>query len=100
MAVADAHPGIEELAAFTLGTLDEETHAAVEAHVTACTSCQQRATVVAGDPFLDLLRSAHAHLRGGPDSVAEAGQAPTPAPLAAVSQAITLPPGPEPSAAG
>ena len=42
MAVADVHPSIEELTAFTLGTLDEETQAAMEAHVAACTSCQER----------------------------------------------------------
>jgi anti-sigma factor ChrR (cupin superfamily) len=40
MAVAEAHPSVEELAAFTLGTLDEQTQASVEAHLAACTSCQ------------------------------------------------------------
>ena len=33
MAVAEAHPSVEELAAFTLGTLDDASHASVEAHV-------------------------------------------------------------------
>jgi hypothetical protein len=35
MAVADVHPSVEELTAFTLGTLDEETQASIEAHVFA-----------------------------------------------------------------
>ena len=49
MAVDDVHPSVEELTAFTLGTLDEETQASIEAHVAACTSCQERAAVAPPD---------------------------------------------------
>jgi hypothetical protein len=56
MAVADVHPSLEELTAFTLGTLDDETQASVEAHVAACTSCQERAAVAPGDHLVELVR--------------------------------------------
>ena len=56
MAVADVHPSMEELTAFTLGTLDYETQASIEAHVAACTSCQERAAVAPGDSLFELVR--------------------------------------------
>ncbi|HZV05740.1 MAG TPA: hypothetical protein VE999_11710 [Gemmataceae bacterium] len=49
MAVADVHPSVEELAAFTLGTLDYETHVSIEIHVASCTSCQERAANARSD---------------------------------------------------
>jgi anti-sigma factor ChrR (cupin superfamily) len=58
MAVAEAHPSADELAAFTLGTLGDEAQASIEAHVAACISCQQRAAVAPGDALVELLRSA------------------------------------------
>src|SRR5262245_57993663 len=79
MAVAEAHPSAEELAAFTLGTLADNDHASVEAHLAACTSCQHRAASAPGDALLELLRSAHS---GMGDTATEAGpQARTPPPL-------------------
>jgi anti-sigma factor RsiW len=56
MPIAEAHPTAEELTAFTLGTLDDETQASVEAHVAACTSCQECAAVAPADGLVELLR--------------------------------------------
>jgi hypothetical protein len=39
MAVADIHPGIAALEAFTIGTLDDASLPDVEAHVAECPSC-------------------------------------------------------------
>jgi len=39
MPIAEVHPSALELAAFTLGTLDDEAQASIETHVEACTSC-------------------------------------------------------------
>jgi WD40 repeat protein len=91
MAVAEAHPSIAELAAFALGTLGQKTHVAIEAHVAACPSCQERAAVVPGDSFVKLLCSAHAHTGRQPDTVTEgAAQVPTPRPLSiAAGEPIT-----------
>ena len=57
MAVADVHPSVEELTAFMRGTLDEETQESIEAHVAACTSCQERAAVAPDDSFVELVRA-------------------------------------------
>jgi serine/threonine protein kinase len=85
MAVAAAHPSIEELAAFTLGTLADGAHLAIEAHVAVCDFCQERAAVAPGDALIDLLRSAHARTGNQDDtSVAAADMAQTPAPVAAL----------------
>src|SRR5262245_46957326 len=84
MAVADVHPSSEELAAFTLGTLDEETQASIEAHVAACTSCQERAAVAPADNLVELVRRVGARTGHAADTVTEvAAQAQTPAPLPA-----------------
>jgi tRNA A-37 threonylcarbamoyl transferase component Bud32 len=84
MAVAETHPSAEELAAFTLGTLGEDAHAAIEAHVASCTACQERAAVAPGDALVELLRCAHARTGHPVDTVSEAvAQAQTPAPLPA-----------------
>jgi WD40 repeat protein/tRNA A-37 threonylcarbamoyl transferase component Bud32 len=72
MAVAEAHPSAEELAAFTLGTLDDEAQASIEAHVEACTSCQERAAVVPGDSLVELLRRLDARADGRADTFREA----------------------------
>jgi serine/threonine protein kinase len=86
MAVAEDHPSVEELAAFTLGTLDEETQASIEAHVAACTSCQERAINTPGDSFVELLRSALVCTSRCTDTFVEAAaQVQTPVPLAAVA---------------
>jgi serine/threonine protein kinase len=91
MAVAEAHPSAEELAAFTLGTLDDETQASVEAHVTACTSCQERAAVAPGDSLVELLRRVHARAGRGDDTFVDAaGHVETPVPLAPVVESVTL----------
>jgi serine/threonine protein kinase len=56
MPVAEVHPSAEELAAFTLGTLDDDAQASIETHVAACTSCQECAAVAPGDSLVELLR--------------------------------------------
>jgi serine/threonine protein kinase len=89
MAVAKDHPGVEELAAFTLGTLDDETDASIGAHVASCTSCQERAAHAPDDTFVELLRSVHTRPGLGADTVAElAAQVQTPPPLAADPAAL------------
>jgi WD40 repeat protein/tRNA A-37 threonylcarbamoyl transferase component Bud32 len=91
MAVAEAHPSADELAAFTLGTLDDDTQASVEAHVAACTSCQERAAVAPGDSLVELLRRVHARAGREDDTFLEAvGQVETPVPLALVDESVTL----------
>src|SRR5262249_18049973 len=92
MAGAEVHPSVEELAAFTLGTLDDETDASIGAHVAACTSCQQQAANAPGDTFVELLRSVHARPDFGTDTVAElAAHVQTPPPLAADPTAMLAP---------
>jgi WD40 repeat protein len=87
MAVAEAHPSAEELAAFTLGALDDERQASLEAHVAACSSCQERAAVAPGDALVELLRNVHARTSRGADTLVEAAaQAQTPVPLSAVAE--------------
>jgi WD40 repeat protein len=68
MPVAEVHPSLEELTAFTLGTLDEDTQASVESHLETCTSCQERAAVAPGDTLVELLRSTHAQASCGADT--------------------------------
>jgi serine/threonine-protein kinase len=83
MAVLEGHPSIEELAAFTLGTLADDVHASVEAHVAGCTVCQERAAAAPDDTLTELLRCAHARL-GGRTEVE------TPALYAAKCQTVTV----------
>ena len=66
MAVAELHPSIADLEAFTLGALDDPSFAAVEAHVAACPACQERAAGASGDTLVELLRRAHARRSTGP----------------------------------
>src|SRR6516162_6135723 len=80
MAVADVHPSAEELTAFTLGTLDDETQAFIEDHVATCTSCQERAATAPGDSFVELVRSVHVRPSVLPDTPTVGPQAHTPAP--------------------
>src|SRR5262249_28512729 len=99
MAVAEVHPSAEELEAFTLGPLAGEPQAYIEAHVVACTSCQERAAVAPGDTLVALLRSVHARMSRGADTFAEtAAQMQTPAPLAAAAETEGLAPAVPPSA--
>jgi serine/threonine-protein kinase len=60
MAGADLHPDSAVLEAFTLGTLDDASLAAVEAHLAGCPTCQERAAGASGDNLVALLRRAHA----------------------------------------
>jgi WD40 repeat protein len=86
MAVADVHPSIEELTAFTLGTLDEETQASIEGHVAACTSCQERGANAPGDNLVELVRRVRARTSRGADTFVEAAaQVQTPLLLSAVA---------------
>jgi serine/threonine protein kinase len=99
MAVAEAHPSAEELVAFTLGTLGDEAQASIEAHVAACTCCQQRASVAPDDALVELLRSVHALTSRGADTLA-AALVQTPDPLSAVAGTEALMPAVAPSAPG
>jgi hypothetical protein len=93
MAVAEDHPSVEELAAFTLGTLGEETQASIEAHVATCTSCQERAVNTPGDSFVELLRSALVCTSRGTDTFVDAAsQMQTPVPLEAIAVTDALAP--------
>jgi WD40 repeat protein len=99
MAVADVHPSIEELTAFTLGTLDEETQASIEAHVAACTSCQERAAVAPADNLVELVRRVGARTGGRADTFVEAAaQVQTPVLFAAVAGTEALAPAVAPAA--
>ena len=93
MAIAEAHPSALELAAFTLGTLDDEAQASIETHVAACTSCQECAAVAPGDSLVELLRRVDACADRGADTFVEAAaQVETPTPLAAVAETEGLAP--------
>ena len=59
MAVADLHPDIADLEAFTLGTLNDAALADIEEHVANCPRCQEQAAQTAGDSLVELLRRAH-----------------------------------------
>lgn len=93
MVAAEAHPSVEELTAFTLGTLDEETQASIEAHVVCCTSCQERAAIAPGDTLVELLRRVHARTGRGADTfVGAATPGQTPVPLTAIALTGALAP--------
>lgn len=92
MAVADIHPGVADLEAFALGTLDDASLASIEAHLAECPSCQERAAGTSPDRLVELLRCVHAQTGGRTDTVQEAGLAQTPAPLLNATEAGTLPP--------
>jgi tRNA A-37 threonylcarbamoyl transferase component Bud32 len=82
MPAADVHPAPHELEAFTLGTLGDASHAAVESHLAGCAACQARAAEAPADALVELLRSAHRHA-GGDTAVAAAADTacdPRPAP--------------------
>jgi WD40 repeat protein len=99
MAAADVHPSVEELTAFTLGTLDEEAQASVEAHVAACTSCQERAAVAPPDHLVEVVRRVRARTGCGGDTFAEAAaQVQTPVLFAAVAGTEALAPAVAPAA--
>jgi serine/threonine protein kinase len=90
MPVIEAHPSAAELAAFTLGTLDDDTQAPIEAHVAACPACQERAAAAPGDTLVELLRRARP--ASPADTVTEAPQAHTPQPRPCEAVALAPPP--------
>jgi WD40 repeat protein/tRNA A-37 threonylcarbamoyl transferase component Bud32 len=93
MAVAEVHPSIEDLSAFTLGKLDDETQASIEAHVATCSSCQERAANAPDDNFLELLRDVHACTKLGAETFVDpAAQILTPVVLSAVAETERLAP--------
>jgi hypothetical protein len=51
------HPGAEELAAFGLGRLDDQTSAAVEAHLAGCEACRTVVERLPDDSLIGLVRS-------------------------------------------
>ena len=87
MTVADVHPSVEELAAFTLGTLDDETQASIEAHVAACAACQECAAVAPADNLVELVRRVGARTGRRADTFVDtAAQVQAPAPLPALAE--------------
>jgi WD40 repeat protein len=101
MSVTEAHPSPEQLAAFTLGTLGDDAHAPIEAHVATCVFCQERAAVAPADALTELLRAAHRRTGRQDDTATDAAQAQTPTPLSAVAQtgspeSAVAPPAPGP----
>src|SRR5262245_5983484 len=95
MPVPEAHPSVQDLAAFTLGPPDDESQDAIEDHVAACTSCQERAAVAPDDTLVELLRRVHS--RGADTVIEPAAQVETPVPLEAADEAVTLSAAVEPS---
>jgi WD40 repeat protein/tRNA A-37 threonylcarbamoyl transferase component Bud32 len=91
MAIADVHPSAEELRAFTLGTLDDETQAFIEDHVATCTSCQERAATAPGDSFVELVRSVQAGPAAPAETVTVAPQAHSPTPRLREAVAVAPP---------
>lgn len=59
MSVVPAHPSAAELAAFTLGCLDDDALAAIAAHLADCEPCQDCAARAPADNLTALLRCAH-----------------------------------------
>jgi WD40 repeat protein len=80
MALAEAHPSVEELTAFALGQSDSALHASIESHLATCPFCQERATATPGDGLVELLRRAHAGAGGSWDTSTEAPTLPPSAP--------------------
>jgi WD40 repeat protein len=72
MGAIDTHPSAQELAAFTLGTLADDAHLSIEAHVAVCSFCQERAAVAPDDGLVELLRTAHARAGCQADTSVEA----------------------------
>jgi WD40 repeat protein/serine/threonine protein kinase len=101
MAVAEVHPSVEELAAFTLGTLGDESQASIEAHLASCPACQERAAGSSCDSLVELLRRVHARPAAAVDTMTEApqGHTPTPRPHQAVAVAplLVVPVGSDPA---
>ena len=91
MAVADLHPDIADLEAFTLGTLNDAALADIEEHVANCPRCQEQAAQTAGDSLVELLRRAHERSVFAGDTVSPtAFPERTPAPVAVqgITQAL------------
>jgi WD40 repeat protein len=92
MAVAEGHPSAEELAAFTLGTLDDDTDASIGDHVDSCKSCQERAATAPDDTFVELLRDVYAVTGSETDTDAGfAAQVLTPLSLLAKPDRVEVP---------
>jgi tRNA A-37 threonylcarbamoyl transferase component Bud32 len=72
MPAADVHPAPQDLDAFTLGTLDDASHASVASHLAGCAACQARAAEAPADELVELLRSAHRHTAAGDTPAAAA----------------------------
>jgi serine/threonine protein kinase/WD40 repeat protein len=96
MAVAEEHPDVAVLEAFSLGRLDDASLVAVEAHLAGCSICQERGSAVSGDKFVELLRRVHARTPDETKSVPLVQ-----APLSVTgAEAETLPPPAQPDKAG
>src|SRR4051812_3428736 len=87
MAVAEDHPRAEELAAFPLGALADDTGGPVATHVPACETCQAAAAAAPADSLVELLRRADARSRAHPPAAGE-----TPAPNAAAASTVIFAP--------
>ncbi|HEX4415297.1 MAG TPA: protein kinase [Lacipirellulaceae bacterium] len=67
------HPSPSELAAFAVGSLDDERAAIIESHVYACDRCADAVAQVPDDDFLKQLQSSHFPEGTAPGSRALAG---------------------------
>jgi WD40 repeat protein/tRNA A-37 threonylcarbamoyl transferase component Bud32 len=90
MVVADTHPSNAELQAYTLGKLDESSYLAVDAHLSACPGCQERAAVAPDDSLVELLRRVHSQTGAAIDTASEVAQAVTIVPISSEGQQSTL----------
>lgn len=68
------HPSPSELAAFALGSLDEQRAAIIESHVYGCDQCADAVAQVPDDDFLKQLQLSHHPLGGASDSRTGANQ--------------------------
>lgn len=62
------HPSAENLTAYGLGKLDDETHALVEGHMTTCADCRRQAAEATPDGFLGRLKDAVPPAVNGPEA--------------------------------
>ena len=85
MTLHEAHPSRQELKAFSLGYLADDSYAAVEAHVVSCSTCLEQVGETPSDGLVELLRSARSRL----NALDIATQTQTPAPRSAMEGTVS-----------
>jgi len=89
MPVIETHPKLADLEAFALGTLDNDSLVSLEAHVSVCSTCQERAAAASGDTLVELLRRVHTQMGRRTDIVTEVARMATPVPVPAGAEDAT-----------